>query len=81
MAEETLANTVMQIVAKQFDQQQVNPEDDVARAYGAKSHDMIQLSAALQAQFGIKITYIQSRGCKTVQDWINMVEKLVGEAT
>lgn len=69
---------VKQIIAEQFgaDIDEINPDDNIAKVYGAKSHDMIQLSAGLQAEYGVKISYIQSRSAKTVADWVNLVESL-----
>ena len=72
---------VKQIISDQFDINidTIKPEDNIARCYGAKSHDMIQLSAGLQLEYGIKITYIQSRAAKTVDDWISLVKSLKTE--
>ena len=69
---------VKQIISDQFGASidLIKPEDDIARCYGAKSHDIIQLSAGLQLEYGIKITYIQSRAAKTVGDWISLVQSL-----
>lgn len=78
MCNSELETKIVDIIAKQFDRlpDKICLTDDIAKVYGAKSHDMIQLSAALQAAFGIKISYIQSRNAKTVGDWMNLVSSL-----
>lgn len=78
MAANEVLQKVQEIIAGHFNisADEIKPEDNIAKAYGAKSHDMIQLSAGLQAAYGVKISYIQSRSAKTVQDWVNLVESL-----
>jgi len=73
-----VAVKVKQLVADQFgiNINEIKQEDDIAKIYGAKSHDMIQLSAGLQAEYGVKISYIQSRSAKTIGDWVKLVESL-----
>jgi len=73
-----LERKVIETIAKQFNRspEEIRLEDEMTRAYGAKSHDMMLLSAAVQATFGIKITYIQSRNAKTVGGWVKLIGSL-----
>lgn len=75
MSDSELERKVINIIAKQFNRSpdEISPDDNLAKVYGAKSHDMIQLSANLQATFGVKISYIQSRSAKTVENWVSLV--------
>lgn len=56
------------------------PQDTIAenasitKDYGAKSHDIMQLSANIQSRFGVKISYMQSRKAKTVADWVKLAQ-------
>ena len=70
-----------QIVAKlaaQFDLDPaaVKDEDNIAKVYGAKSHDLIQLSVSIQAALGVKLGYAESRRLHTVGEWVDHVLEL-----
>ncbi|WP_186566103.1 acyl carrier protein [Lawsonibacter celer] len=53
-------------------QDTIVPESSITKDYGAKSHDIMQISANVQSRFGVKISYMQSRKAKTVADWFKL---------
>ena len=68
---------IKEIIGKQFNQEVANMKltDVLAKDYAAKSHDLITMSALIQREFDIKVSYMESHSCKTVGDWVNLVEK------
>lgn len=55
-------------------QDTITDEASITKDYGAKSHDIMQLSANIQSRFGVKISYMQSRKAKTVADWVKLAQ-------
>lgn len=55
-------------------QDTITEDASITKDYGAKSHDIMQLSANIQSRFGVKISYMQSRKAKTVADWIKLAQ-------
>jgi acyl carrier protein len=53
-------------------QDSISEEASITKDYGAKSHDIMQISANIQSRFGVKISYMQSRKAKTVADWLKL---------
>jgi len=76
---ETVREQIVAKIAEQFkkDPATVRNEDNLAKEYGAKSHDLIRLSASIQATLGIKIGYAQARKVNTVSEWVDLAASLV----
>jgi len=66
-------------IAAQFKKNpdEIRDEDHLAKTYGAKSIDLIQLAASIQAATGVKIGYAQTRKVNTVGEWVDLVASLV----
>lgn len=79
MEKSEIREQVVAKIAAQFkkDPAEICDEDHLAKGYGAKSHDLIQLSASIQAATGVKIGYAQTRKANTVGEWVDLVASLV----
>lgn len=78
MEKNVIRDQVVAKIAAQFkkDLTEIRDEDHLAKRYGAKSHDLIQLSASIQAALGIKVSYAQTRKANTVGEWVELAVSL-----
>ena len=69
---------VRDMLAKQLNlsADQIKPESDVVKDLGADSLDVVELLISLEDDYGISIPEDDIVNVKTVQDIVDMVEKL-----
>ena len=54
----------------------ITPESEVVKDLGADSLDVVELMMALEDEYGITLPEGEVENVKTVQDIVNMMEKL-----
>lgn len=54
----------------------IRPEQEVVKDLGADSLDVVELMMALEDEYGITLPEGEVEGIKTVQDIVDMMEKL-----
>ena len=54
----------------------IKPEQEVVKDLGADSLDVVELMMALEDEYGITLPESEVEGVKTVQDIVNMMEKI-----
>lgn len=54
----------------------IRPEQEVVKDLGADSLDVVELMMALEDEYGITLPEGEVEGVKTVQDIVNMMNKL-----
>ena len=54
----------------------IKPEQEVVKDLGADSLDVVELMMALEDEYGITLPESDVESVKTVQDIVNMMEKL-----
>ena len=69
---------VRDMLAKQLNlsADQIKPESDVVKDLGADSLDVVELFISLEDDYGISIPEDDIVNVKTVQDIVDMIEKL-----
>ena len=69
---------VRDMLAKQLNlsADQIKPESDVVKDVGADSLDVVELLISLEDDYGISIPEYDIVNFKTVQDFVDMIEKL-----
>ena len=69
---------VRDMLAKQLNlsADQIKPESDVVKDLGADSLDVVELLISLEDDYGISIPEDDIVNVKTVQDIVDMIEKL-----
>ena len=69
---------VLYMLAKQLNlsADQIKPESDVVKDLGADSLDVVELLISLEDDYGISIPEDDIVNVKTVQDIVDMIEKL-----
>ncbi|HIY45432.1 MAG TPA: acyl carrier protein [Candidatus Borkfalkia excrementipullorum] len=69
---------VRDMLAKQLNlsAEQIKPESDVVKDLGADSLDVVELLISLEDDYGISIPEDDIVNVKTVQDIVDMIEKL-----
>ena len=69
---------VREILAKQLNikPETIRPESEVVKDLGADSLDVVELLISLEDSYGISIPEEDMENFKTVQDIVNMLEKL-----
>ena len=69
---------VRAMLAKQLNLQpdKITPESDVVKDLGADSLDVVELLISLEDDYGISIPEDDSVNVKTVQDIVDMIERL-----
>ena len=69
---------VRDMLAKQLNlsADQIKPESDVVKGLGADSLDVVELLISLEDDYGISIPEDDIVNVKTVQDIVDMIEKL-----
>ena len=77
MDRDTARAAIVAKIAEQFslDPAEIQDEDNLAKKFGAKSHDIVQLNVKVQVALGIKIGYAQARKLLTVGDWVDFATK------
>ena len=70
----SVSEGVIEVIAEILDvpKETVTLNGSITKDYGAKSHDIMQISASIQSRFDVKISYMQSRKAKTVADWVKL---------
>lgn len=56
----------------------ITPDSEVVKDLGADSLDVVELMMALEDEYGITLPEGEVESIKTVQDIVNMMEKLQG---
>ena len=69
---------VRDMLAKQLNlkPEQITPQSDVVKDLGADSLDVVELLISLEDEYGISIPEDDIVNVKTVQDIVDMIEKL-----
>ena len=69
---------VRDMLAKQLNlkPEQITPQSDVVKDLGADSLDVVELLISLEDDYGISIPVHDIVNVKTVQDIVDMIEKL-----
>ncbi len=69
---------VQALLAEQLDisADKITPESEVVKDLGADSLDVVELLMQLEEEFGITLPDSEMENLKTVQDIVNMMEKL-----
>jgi acyl carrier protein len=69
---------VREMLAKQLNikPETIRPESEVVKDLGADSLDVVELLISLEDSYGISIPEEDMENFKTVQDIVNMLEKL-----
>ena len=69
---------VRDMLAKQLNlsPDKIKPESDVVKDLGADSLDVVELMMALEDEYGITLPEGEVENVKTVQDIVDMMEKL-----
>lgn len=69
---------VRDMLAKQLNlkPEQITPQSDVVKDLGADSLDVVELLISLEDDYGISISEDDIVNVKTVQDIVDMIEKL-----
>ena len=69
---------VREMLAKQLNikPETIRPESEVVKDLGADSLDVVELLSSLEDSYGISIPEEDMENFKTVQDIVNMLEKL-----
>lgn len=78
----SIADDVIAIVKNQVQnwfEDDVKPESDLVDDLGCDSLDLVELVLAVEEKFNIEISDQEGEQCKTVQDAITLVERLVKE--
>ena len=79
---ETEENTMFEEVCKMLGEQlgidagSIRPEQEVVKDLGADSLDVVELMMSLEDEHGITLPENEIENIKTVQDIVNMMEKL-----
>ena len=70
--------TVRDMLAKQLNlkPEKITPQSDVVKDLGADSLDVVELLISLEDDYGISIPEDDIVNVKTVQDIVDMIEKL-----
>ena len=69
---------VQALLAEQFDisADKITPQSEVVKDLGADSLDVVELLMQLEEEFGITLPDSEMENLKTVQDIVDMMEKL-----
>ena len=72
--------SVCKMLAEQLgiDASTIKPEQEVVKDLGADSLDVVELMMAIEDEYGVTLPESEVEGVKTVQDIVNMMEKLKG---
>ena len=70
--------TVRKVLAEQLevDESIITPETDIINDLGADSLDVVELMMALEDEYGITLPETDVENIKTVQDIVDMMNKL-----
>jgi acyl carrier protein len=69
---------VCKMLAEQLDiaEDKITPASEVVKDLGADSLDVVELMMALEDEYGITLPENEVENLKTVQDIVNMMEKI-----
>ena len=69
---------VCKMLAEQLDiaEDKITPASEVVKDLGADSRDVVELMMALEDEYGITLPENEVENLKTVQDIVNMMEKI-----
>ena len=76
---EDIVPEVLTIIAEQLmvKEEQVVPGADLAGDLGADSLDAVELAIKFEEKFNISIPDCDAEKCVTVQNWYDLIEKLI----
>lgn len=76
--EPTFLNRVVRVICDQLslEDSEVFPQADIKSELGADSLDEVELLMCMEEEFGVEIADEDAEKCKTVQDIVDLIERL-----